>query len=121
MRAGTEVPATQRIAADDVAIAGKTIRRGEPLRWIMAAANRDPAVFADPDTFDIGRQPNPHISFGSGIHYCLGATLARIEGQEIFRGLAERFPRFELATDRIEYQPSLQFRSVKSLPVRWVA
>ena len=121
LRYDPPVKSTQRIAADDVEIAGKTIGKGEPLRWIMAAANRDPAVFADPDTFDIGRQPNPHISFGSGIHYCLGATLARIEGQEVLRGLAERFPRFELATDRIEYQPSLQFRSVKSLPVTWAA
>ena len=121
LRYDPPVKSTQRIAADDVEIAGKTIGKGEPLRWIMAAANRDPAVFADPDSFDIGRQPNPHISFGSGIHYCLGATLARIEGQEVLRGLAERFPRFELATDRIEYQPSLQFRSVKSLPVTWAA
>ncbi len=121
LRYDPPVKSTQRIAADDVEIAGKTIGKGEPVRWIMAAANRDPAVFADPDTFDIGRQPNPHISFGSGIHYCLGATLARIEGQEVLRGLAERFPRFELATDRIEYQPSLQFRSVKSLPVTWAA
>ena len=121
LRYDPPVKSTQRIAADNVEIAGKNIRKGEPLRWIMAAANRDPAVFRDPDTFDIGRQPNPHISFGSGIHYCLGATLARIEGQEVLRGLAERFPRFELATDRIEYQPSLQFRSVKSLPVTWAA
>ena len=119
LRYDPPVKSTQRIAAEDVEIAGKTIRKGDALRWIMAAANRDPAVFADPDVFDIGRQPNPHVSFGSGIHYCLGATLARIEGQEVFRGLAERFSRFELAADRIEYQPSLQFRSVKSLPVRW--
>ena len=62
-----------------------------------------------------------HLSFGSGIHYCLGATLARIEGQEVLRGLAERFRRFELVRDPPEYQPSLQFRSVKSLPVRWPA
>jgi len=121
LRYDPPVKSTQRIAAQDVEIAGRTIRKGEPLRWIMAAANRDPAVFDDPDTFDIERRPNPHLSFGSGIHYCLGATLARIEGQEVFRGLAERFSRFELATDRIEYQPSLQFRSVKSLPVSWPA
>lgn len=101
--------------------AGRTIAKGDRLRWIMAAANRDPRVFADPDIFDIGRQPNPHLSLGSGVHYCLGATLARIEGQEVLRGLAERFRRFELVRDPPEYQPSLQFRSVKSLPVRWPA
>ena len=119
LRYDPPVKSTQRIAAADVELAGRTIARGDRIRWIMAAANRDPRVFTDPDTFDIGRQPNPHLSFGSGIHYCLGATLARIEGQEVFRGLAERFERFELAGGPPEYQPSLQFRSVKSLPVRW--
>lgn len=119
LRYDPPVKSTQRIAAEDVELAGQTIRKGDRLRWIMAAANRDPRVFSDPDVFDIGRQPNPHISFGSGIHYCLGATLARVEGQEVLRGLAERFEHFELAGGPIEYQPSLQFRSVKSLPVRW--
>lgn len=119
MRYDPPVKSTQRIAAQDVELAGKTIRKGERIRWIIASANRDPAVFPDPDRFDIGRQPNSHVAFGSGIHYCLGATLARIEGQEVFRGLAERFPRLELETDNLEYQPSLQFRSLKSLPVTW--
>ncbi len=119
MRYDPPVKSTQRIAAQDVELAGKTIRKGERIRWIIASANRDPAVFPDPDRFDIGRQPNSHVAFGSGIHYCLGATLARIEGQEVFRGLAERFPRLELETDDLEYQPSLQFRSLKSLPVTW--
>ncbi len=121
LRYDPPVKSTQRIAAADVEIAGQIIRKGDRLRWIMAAANRDPRVFSDPDVFDIGRQPNPHISFGSGIHYCLGATLARVEGQEVLRGLAERFEHFELAGGPVEYQPSLQFRSVKSLPVRWPA
>ena len=119
LRYDPPVKSTQRIVAEDVEVAGRKMRKGERIRWIMAAANRDPKVFPDPNSFDIGRQPNPHISFGSGIHYCLGATLARVEGQEVFRGLAERFERFELAGSPIEYQPSLQFRSVKSLPVRW--
>ena len=119
LRYDPPVKSTQRIVAEDVELGHRTMRRGQRIRWIMAAANRDPAVFANPDEFDIGRQPNPHISFGSGIHYCLGATLARVEGQEVFRALAERFERFELVGGPIEYQPSLQFRSVKSLPVRW--
>jgi len=119
LRYDPSVKSTQRIAAEDVELAGKTIRRGDRIRWIIAAANRDPAVFSDPDRFDITRQPNPHIAFGSGIHYCLGVALARMEGQEVFRALAERFPRFELAADDVEYQPSLQFRSPTSLPVTW--
>jgi cytochrome P450 len=70
-------------------------------------------------TRDIGRQPNPHVSFGAGIHYCLGASLARIEGQEVFRAMAERFPGLRLETDELSYQPSIQFRSLASLPVAW--
>jgi cytochrome P450 len=85
----------------------------------MAAANRDPRAFDDPDRFDIGRQPNPHVSFGAGIHYCLGASLARIEGQEVFGALAERFGSLRLEADELEYQPSIQFRSLTSLPVAW--
>ncbi len=119
LRYDPPVKSTQRIVAEDAELGGRMLRKGQRIRWIMAAANRDPAVFPHPDAFDIGRKPNPHLSFGSGIHYCLGATLARIEGQEVFRALAERFRRFELAGGPVEYQPSLQFRSVKSLPVRW--
>lgn len=121
LRYDPPVKSTQRVAAEDVEVAGRTMRKGQRIRWVMAAANRDPEVFPDPDRFDIGRQPNPHLSFGSGIHYCLGAALARIEGQEVFRALAERFERFDLVGNAVEYQPSLQFRSVKSLPVRWPA
>jgi cytochrome P450 len=119
LRFDPPVKSTQRIAAVDVERHGKTIRQGDRIRWFMASANRDPRVFPDPDRFDLTRQPNPHVSFGSGIHYCLGATLARVEGQEVFRALAERLPTLRLAADRVEYQPSIQFRSLKSLPVAW--
>ncbi len=120
LRYDPPVKSTQRIAAEDTELGGKLIKQGDRIRWIMAAANRDPRAFEDPDRFDIGRQPNPHVSFGAGIHYCLGATLARIEGQEVFRALAERFPDLALAADQpLEYQPSIQFRSLRSLPVAW--
>lgn len=119
LRYDPPVKSTQRVAARDTEVLGEKISEGDRIRWIIAAANRDPAVFDDPDRFDIERQPNPHLSFGSGIHYCLGVALARIEGQEVFRALAERFDEFRLATDSLEYQPSLQFRSLKSLPVTW--
>ena len=83
----------------------------------MPSANRDPNKFQDPDRFDITRWPNPHVAFGAGVHHCLGATLARVEGQEVFSALAERFPNLELAGHQVEYQESLTFRSLKSLPV----
>jgi cytochrome P450 len=59
------------------------------------------------------------VAFGSGVHHCLGATLARLEGQEVFKALAERFPNLQIETDDLEYQPSITFRSLKSLPVSW--
>lgn len=119
LRFDPPVKSTQRIAAEDVELRNKLIRRNDRIRWGIAAANRDPASFPDPDRFDISRDPNPHVGFGAGIHHCLGATLARIEGQEVFRALAERFPEFHLETEELEYQPSIQFRSLKSLPVTW--
>jgi cytochrome P450 len=72
LRYDPPVKSTQRIAAEDVERRGKVIRKGDRLRWFMAAANRDPRAFEDPDRFDIGRQPNTHVSFGAGIHYCSG-------------------------------------------------
>ena len=117
LRYDPPVKSTQRIAAEDVERHGKVMRKGDRLRWIMASANRDPRAFADPECFDVARQPNPHVSFGAGIHYCLGASLARIEGQEVFRALAERFPALRLETEELEYQPSIQFRSLTVLPV----
>jgi cytochrome P450 len=119
LRYDPPVKSTQRIAIQDVEMGGKVIRSGDRIRWIIAAANRDPSAFDDPDAFDITRQPNPHLSFGGGIHYCLGATLARVEGQEVFRALAERLPTLELEAAVLAYSPSVQFRSLRSLPVRW--
>jgi cytochrome P450 len=115
------VKSTQRIAATDVTLGGREIRAGDRIRWMIASANRDASAFDLPDAFDISRQPNPHVAFGAGIHYCLGASLARIEGQEVFRAIAERLPDIALDADRVEYEPSIQFRSLKSLPVRWRA
>jgi len=98
---------------------GKLLRKNDHSRWFISSANRAPKTFMDPDTFDINRYPNPHVAFGSGIHHCLGATLARLEGQEAIKALAERFPSLELETEELEYQPSITFRSLKSLPVTW--
>ena len=97
----------------------KVMRKDDRIRWFISSANRDPNVFAEPGRFDITRQPNPHVAFGNGVHHCLGATLARVEGQEVFKALAERFPDLQIESEELEYQPSITFRSLKSLPVTW--
>ena len=98
---------------------GRTLKKDDRVRWFISSANRDPNMFQRADTFDIERWPNQHVAFGSGIHHCLGATLARVEGQEVFKALAERFPGFQLDNEALEYQPSVTFRSLKSLPIHW--
>jgi cytochrome P450 len=119
LRYDSPVISIQRIAAQDVELRGKLLRKGDRLRWFISSANRDPGAFVDPSVFDITRHPNPHVAFGSGVHHCLGATLARLEGQEVFKALAERFRNFQLEADTLDYQPSITFRSLKSLPVTW--
>jgi cytochrome P450 len=119
LRYDSPVKSIQRIASQDVEMRGKVLRKDERVRWFISSANRDPDAFPEPDTFDIARHPNQHVAFGSGVHHCLGATLARVEGQEVFKALAERFPRLRVTTDELEYQPSITFRSLKSLPVTW--
>jgi cytochrome P450 len=66
---------------------------------------------------DITRWPNPHVAFGAGIHHCLGATIARVEGQEVFRELAERYPDMELGRNEMDYEPSITFRSIRQMPI----
>ena len=119
LRYDSPVKSITRIAAEDVEMRGKVLKKDQRLRWMISSANRDPEKFPEPDTFDINRYPNLHVAFGSGIHHCLGATLARLEGQEAFRALAQRFDSLNMETEELEYQPSITFRSIKSLPVTW--
>jgi cytochrome P450 len=108
-----------RIASETSELRGHLIREGDRVRLMVAAANRDPSVFEDPETFDVGRHPNPHIAFGSGEHHCQGAGLARLEGQVVFKELAERFPTLRVATTEHRYEPSIIFRALTALPVTW--
>ena len=117
LRYDPPVKSIQRIGSEDVELGGKLIRKDERIRWFISSANRDPEKHENPDKFDISRWPNTHVAFGSGIHHCLGATLARLEGQEAFKALAERYDSLTLETNEFEYQPSITFRSLKSLPV----
>jgi cytochrome P450 len=106
-----------RIADRDRRVAGLDVRAGQPLIIMLGAANRDPDVFADPDTFDITRSPNPHVAFSHGMHFCLGAALARAEAATVLPALLRRFPVLRLADEPVEWQPTLDFRGPRRLPV----
>ena len=108
---------TARIPSEDIVIGGRTIAKGEMVMPFIGAADRDPVQFPDPDRLDIGRADNRHIAFGWGIHFCLGAPLARIEGQIAISTLVRRMPKLELATAQPEYRQSLTLRGLKALPV----
>jgi cytochrome P450 len=103
----------------EVELHGQTIHPGERVLLVLSAANRDPRQFADPDTFDIARDPNPHVGFGGGIHHCLGANLARVEGQEALRAITQRFAPFRVATERLAYHTLLSLRGLQALEVSW--
>jgi len=111
------VQRTARIPSEDVTIGGRTIGKGEMVMPFVGAADRDPVQFPEPDRLDIGRADNRHIAFGWGIHFCLGAPLARIEGQIAIETLVRRLPKLTLATERPEYRQSLTLRGLASLPV----
>ncbi|MCH8894534.1 MAG: cytochrome P450 [Chloroflexi bacterium] len=117
LRHDSPVKSLQRIATEDVEIRGKHIKKDDRIRWFMSSANRDPDKFENPDAMDITRWPNAHVAFGAGIHHCLGATLARVEGQEVFRALAERYPNLQLKNQDMEYRESIVFRSIMEMPV----
>ncbi len=119
LRYDPPVKSIQRISGEELEFGGKQIERNQRMRWFITGANRDPEVFDRPDDFDIERYPNPHVAFGSGIHHCLGATLARLEGQEAFKTLAQRFPNLNLGCDPddLTYTSSIAFRTLEQLPV----
>lgn len=106
----------ERTATGDVEIGGVTIEAGQKVAALLGAANRDPAAFADPDRLDVGRAPNPHLGFGAGIHFCLGAPLARVELQVSLATLLARFPRLALAGEPVR-RPEFVIRGLSSLPV----
>lgn len=108
-----------RWLGDETELGGETIARGEPVIAVLAAANRDPARFADPDRLDLGRGENRHLAFGKGIHMCLGAPLARLEGEVALGALLRRFPELRLAVPREElaWRPNFLLRGLERLPV----
>lgn len=117
LRIDSPVQMTVRVATDDITVGQKTIKAQDSMIMFLGAANQDPAVFDQPRTLDIERSPNPHLAFGSGIHHCLGAALARTEAAAAFAGLARHFPDVQLA--RASRRPTFTLRgfdSVVALP-----
>lgn len=113
-----EIP-TMRWAFEDVEVGGTVIPKGNLVMPILLAANRDPAVFESPNRFDITRTLNKHIAFGAGIHYCLGAPLARMEGTIAINALLKAFPNIDLAveTEQLQWNENLLLHGMKALPV----
>jgi cytochrome P450 len=106
-----------RIAKEDVALGGTVVPAGHDVYPVIAAANRDPRQFPNPDVLDVDRTDNKHLTFSGGPHFCLGAPLARLEGQIAFSTLLQRFPKLTLQTDAPEWRDTITLRSLTSLPV----
>ena len=106
---------TGRFALRDTTVAGQDLRVGSLVLTYLGGANRDPAVFPDPDRLDVRRPDNKHLAFGSGHHFCLGAALARMEAETAVRTLIARFPNLKLERQKLQWHTGLTFRGVKAL------
>ncbi len=117
MRYDSPVQVVWRMAAEDIELGDKVIRPGQMVNILLGAANRDPAQFPDPDRFDLGRAAARQLGFSLGTHFCLGAPLARLEGQIAFAALLRRCTGLRLAADNLEYNEQPVFRALTALPV----
>jgi cytochrome P450 len=117
LRFNGPIGAVVRVVGRDHALGGKTIRAGARVFAMVSAANRDPDVFADPDRFDIERRVNPHLTFGQGKHFCLGAPLAVLEAEIALVRLVTRLEGLKLAREDLEWRDGLNMRGVRSLPL----
>jgi cytochrome P450 len=116
LRYDTSIHGSPRFVRADVDVGGRTIRAGRVVMLMLASANHDETVFTDPARLDVGRRPNPHVSFGGGPHYCLGAALSRVEAQVVFGRLLARVAAMEV-DGVVVRPPSASFRTFTSLPV----
>jgi len=108
---------TARLAPENLELGGKSIKKGDAVMAVMAAANRDPERFPDPDRLDLTRKGNRHLAFGWAAHFCFGASLARIEGQVAFATLLRRLPDLVLAPEPLAWRQNLGLRGLTALPV----
>ncbi len=116
LRYDSPVQLDGRVCLEDAEACGVQFMKGDRLLTLLGAANRDPDHFDDPERFDVGRQGEPVMSFASGIHYCLGANLSKVEGQEVFAGLIRRFDKIEPAGDR-QFRRRLVLRGLEQCPI----
>jgi cytochrome P450 len=116
LRFDSPVQAVSRSPAEEVELGGRKLAPGALVMAVIGAGNRDPEQFAEPERLDVTREENRHLSFAAGIHFCLGAALARVEGQAALTSMIERFPRLRLAGEP-ERRESYAFRGLRHLPV----
>ena len=121
LRFDSPVQTDFRRVLEDCEVNGFPVRKRDNVVLLMGAANRDPAAFDDPDRLDVGRDQGPHLSFGRGIHHCLGAPLARLEGRIALEMLLERFATIGLATYRPRFRRAIVLRGLEALPLRCAA
>ena len=112
------IGAQVRIVQAPLTLHGKALQPGDRVFLLMNAANRDPRAFPDPDRLDLGRNGVPHLTFGFGVHICLGFPLARLEGQVALPAVLRRWRRIEIAAAQIEWIDSMVLRGMKALPLR---
>lgn len=109
-----------RLLTRDVELRGQRLRAGQMVFQILGAANRDPAQFPDPDLFNLRRTPNRHIAFGHGIHFCIGAPLARAEAMTVFTVLLDRMPGLRLVNSEPDWDvEKANSRVLRTVPVTW--
>ena len=116
MRFDSPLQLFERTATEDVEIGGITVEKGQKIAALLGSANHDPAVFDRPEELDLGRTENPHISFGAGVHFCIGAPLARVELQATFGALLDRTSSLELGGEPVR-RPEFVIRGLAELPV----
>src|SRR5579863_4555210 len=117
LRYESPVQFTARVLKEDIDVCGQQIRKGWTVLCMLGAANRDPKQFKEPDDLNLKRLNNQHLAFSAGLHFCIGAQLARLEGQIALLNLVQRFPKMKLNGPRPEYAPTFGFRGLKTLPV----
>jgi len=117
LRFESPVQFTSRVAKEEMEVCSVRVGQGQPVLFMLGAANRDPRQFKDPDGLNLRRLNNPHLAFGAGAHFCLGNQLARLEGQIAILALVQQFPRMRLAEQQVEWAPNFGLRGLKALPV----